>query len=151
MPPATPSGRRLTRPWPACRRSTAISSPATTSRTRTAPRRACGGRCCCPRCTPPRRRPAGAGPAPATTTAPGSVDAGAVLSVLKGKPPHPRSATRLPQFGSPDLRLLRRIGHVDPSSLDEYRAAGGYTSLRRALALGPDGVIREVLDAKLLG
>jgi len=49
------------------------------------------------------------------------------------------------------LRLLRRVGIVDPTSLDSYRAAGGYEALRRALALGPEGVIRELKDAKLLG
>ncbi len=49
------------------------------------------------------------------------------------------------------LRLLRRLGHVDPASLDSYRAAGGYEMLRRAVAAGPLGVIREVKDAKLLG
>jgi NADH-quinone oxidoreductase subunit F len=57
----------------------------------------------------------------------------------------------LPQFGDPGLRLLRRIGHVNPASLDDYRAAGGYESMRRALARGPSGVIREVLDSKLVG
>jgi NADH-quinone oxidoreductase subunit F len=50
-----------------------------------------------------------------------------------------------------DLRLLRRIGRVDPHSLDSYRALGGYESLRRAFDLGPEGVIREVKDSKLLG
>src|SRR4030095_6940855 len=49
------------------------------------------------------------------------------------------------------LRLLRRVGVVDPTSLDSYRAHGGYTALRRALELGPDRVIREVIDSKLLG
>jgi NADH-quinone oxidoreductase subunit F len=48
-------------------------------------------------------------------------------------------------------RLLRRVGIVDPSSLDSYIDAGGYTALRRALDLGPEGVIREVTEAKLLG
>ena len=49
------------------------------------------------------------------------------------------------------LRLLRRIGQIDPTSLGSYRAAGGYEMLRRAIALGPQGVLREVRDAKLLG
>jgi NADH-quinone oxidoreductase subunit F len=49
------------------------------------------------------------------------------------------------------LRLLRRLGHVDPASLDSYRAAGGYEMLRRAVEVGPLGVIREVKEAKLLG
>ena len=49
------------------------------------------------------------------------------------------------------LGLLRRVGRVDPESLDDYRAHGGYAALERALALGPEGVIREVLASKLLG
>jgi NADH-quinone oxidoreductase subunit F len=49
------------------------------------------------------------------------------------------------------LHLLGRVGLVDPSSLDDYRAHGGYGGLRRAVELGPDGVIRELKDAKLLG
>ena len=49
------------------------------------------------------------------------------------------------------ISLLRRIGHVDPASLDSYRAAGGYELLRRAVSLGPQGVLREVKDARLLG
>jgi NADH-quinone oxidoreductase subunit F len=49
------------------------------------------------------------------------------------------------------VRLLRRVGVVDPASLDDYRAHGGYEALRRAVELGPEGVIREVKDAKLLG
>ena len=47
--------------------------------------------------------------------------------------------------------LLRRVGKVDPTSLDEYRAHGGYQALRVAVGLGPEGVTREVKDSKLLG
>jgi NADH-quinone oxidoreductase subunit F len=53
-----------------------------------------------------------------------------------------------PRAGS---RLLRRVGIVDPTSLESYVQAGGYAALRRAFELGPEGVIREVTDAKLLG
>ena len=49
------------------------------------------------------------------------------------------------------LRLLRRVGRIDPGSLDAYRAAGGYEPLRRAIELGPAGVIAELKDANLLG
>ena len=49
------------------------------------------------------------------------------------------------------LRLLRRVGVVDPRSLGDYRAQGGYEALRAAIELGPEGVIREVKDSKLLG
>nr|WP_237551876.1 NADH-ubiquinone oxidoreductase-F iron-sulfur binding region domain-containing protein [Streptomyces sp. SID8367] len=60
-------------------------------------------------------------------------------------------APELPQAGDPGLVLLQRVGIVDPASLDDYRAHGGYTALRRAFALGPAGVIREVTDAGLVG
>jgi NADH-quinone oxidoreductase subunit F len=49
------------------------------------------------------------------------------------------------------LRLLRRVGLVDPVSIDDYRAHGGYEASRRAHELGPDGVIQEITDAKLMG
>ena len=58
---------------------------------------------------------------------------------------------RFPQRGDPSLRLLRRADVVDPSSLDDYRAHGGYQSLRRAFDIGPDAVIREVTESKLAG
>ncbi|WP_326809151.1 NAD(P)H-dependent oxidoreductase subunit E [Streptomyces sp. NBC_01775] len=63
----------------------------------------------------------------------------------------PEPARAVPQAGQPGLTLLRRVGAVDPTSLDDYRAHGGYTALRRAFALGPAGVIREVTDSGLLG
>ncbi len=81
------------------------------------------------------------------------VDADLVGAMLEGwdpGPPGPDRAPRVRGDGS-GLRLLRRIGVVDPTSLDSYRAQGGYQALRRALELGPAGVIREIEDAKLLG
>ncbi len=48
-------------------------------------------------------------------------------------------------------KLLARVGLVDPTSLDDYRAHGGYEALRRAISIGPEGIIREVNDANLLG
>ncbi|MGW1948131.1 NAD(P)H-dependent oxidoreductase subunit E [Streptomyces sp. NPDC001940] len=65
--------------------------------------------------------------------------------------PEPAASLAVPQAGQPGLTLLRRIGVVDPASLDDYRSHGGYTALRRAFELGPAGVIREVTDAGLVG
>ena len=48
-------------------------------------------------------------------------------------------------------RLVRRIGRVDPSSLEAYRQAGGYTALLKAIEIGPERVIAEVNAAKLMG
>ncbi|GAA2855180.1 NAD(P)H-dependent oxidoreductase subunit E [Streptosporangium fragile] len=63
----------------------------------------------------------------------------------------PPAEHAVPQAGDPSLVLLRRVGAVDPASLDDYRAAGGYAALREAVRLGPAGVIREVLEAGLVG
>ncbi len=57
----------------------------------------------------------------------------------------------LPQQGDPSLTLLKRIGAVDPTSLDTYRNTGGYRALSRAIEQGPEAVIREVETAKLVG
>ncbi|HZZ47046.1 MAG TPA: NAD(P)H-dependent oxidoreductase subunit E [Pseudonocardia sp.] len=53
--------------------------------------------------------------------------------------------------GGAALRLLARVGMVDPDSLDAYRAAGGYSALRRAVDIGPSRVITEIKDASLTG
>ena len=63
----------------------------------------------------------------------------------------PAPAAAVPQRGDPALRLLRRIGVVDPESLADYRSRGGYQALRAAVRLGPAGVIREVTDSRLVG
>ena len=51
--------------------------------------------------------------------------------------------------GERSLELIGRVGIA--GTLDEYRAAGGYAALRRALSIGPDAVIRAVTDAGLVG
>src|SRR5438132_4766727 len=46
----------------------------------------------------------------------------------------------------------RRCGAgMHPESLDSYRSHGGYSALRRAVELGPAGVLREVVESRLLG
>jgi NADH-quinone oxidoreductase subunit F len=58
----------------------------------------------------------------------------------------------LPQAGQSGLRLLRRIAAgVDPESIDAYIQAGGFESLRHAQELGPEAVLREVTESRLLG
>ncbi|MEO7397991.1 MAG: NAD(P)H-dependent oxidoreductase subunit E [Ilumatobacteraceae bacterium] len=49
------------------------------------------------------------------------------------------------------LVLLKRVGIVDPSSVDSYRANGGYLALRAAVEMGPAAVIREVTESGLVG
>jgi NADH-quinone oxidoreductase subunit F len=57
----------------------------------------------------------------------------------------------VPQAGDAMLKLLSRVGQIDPTSLDAYRAAGGYAALARAIEIGPEAVIAEVTASKLLG
>jgi NADH-quinone oxidoreductase subunit F len=79
------------------------------------------------------------------------VDADGIKAILGGATPPPPPSTEPPQLGEPGLRLLGRVGSVDPESLDDYRAHGGYDALRLAIDLGPEGVIREVIDSNLVG
>ncbi|HWO69696.1 MAG TPA: NAD(P)H-dependent oxidoreductase subunit E [Actinomycetota bacterium] len=80
-----------------------------------------------------------------------------VAAVLSGEPWDRLAPPQapLPQAEAPGgraaFRLLRRVGVVDPASLDDYRAHGGYEALRVAFEIGPEAVIREVKDAKVLG
>jgi NADH-quinone oxidoreductase subunit F len=53
--------------------------------------------------------------------------------------------------GGGPLRLLRRVGRIDPQSLDDYRAAGGYAALRKAIEMRPGGVVAETIASNLLG
>ena len=52
--------------------------------------------------------------------------------------------------GSP-LRLLRRVGKIDPESLDEYRANDGFRALEKAREIGPERVVAEIVASNLLG
>jgi NADH-quinone oxidoreductase subunit F len=56
-----------------------------------------------------------------------------------------------PQLGAASLRILRRVGAVDPENLDAYQASGGYAALRRAFEIGAEAVRREMTESKLLG
>src|SRR4029079_16921336 len=92
-----------------------------------------------------------AGTTPATfTVAP--IDAVLVGRVLEADGPPGRYSFRDPapadHVAAP---LLGRVGVVDPASLDDYRAHGGYTALTRALEIGPEAVIAEVTASKLMG
>ncbi|WP_328878109.1 NAD(P)H-dependent oxidoreductase subunit E [Streptomyces sp. NBC_00299] len=91
-------------------------------------------------------------PVRTAVSAPATVhDAVVAASAPDSAPEEPPAAPAVPQAGGDELILLRRVGVVDPSSLDDYRAHGGYTALRRAFELGPAGVIREVTDSGLVG
>ena len=98
-----------------------------------------------------------AGAAPdraACHTAPGAARAAAVSD---GDDPvaGPPALHSVPQAADPaaaaELTLLRRVGRADPESLSDYRRHGGCSALRRAVELGPAGVLRELRDSRLQG
>jgi len=73
-----------------------------------------------------------------------------VLAVLEGGAPTAPTVI-VPQGGDPDLRLLKRVGVVDPTSLSAYRASGGYMALAKSLEMGGQAVIDEVKASNLRG
>lgn len=75
-----------------------------------------------------------------------------VVSTWKGNPlSAPKLVDSVPQAGQPGLKLLRRIGRIDPRSFDDYVANGGFTALRSAIQMRPENVIQEVIESRLVG
>jgi formate dehydrogenase iron-sulfur subunit len=56
-----------------------------------------------------------------------------------------------PWFATQQRLTFARVGRIDPLDLAAYRASGGYTGLARALELGPEGTVNEVLESGLRG
>ncbi|WP_371575097.1 NAD(P)H-dependent oxidoreductase subunit E [Streptomyces sp. NBC_01314] len=91
-------------------------------------------------------------PVRTAVSAPATVEAAVLAaSAPDSAEEEPPAVMAVPQAGGPGLTLLSRIGVVDATSLDDYRAHGGYSALRRAFEIGPAGVIREVTDSGLVG
>ncbi len=86
-------------------------------------------------------------------TAIGPVDAVTVVRLLEDADHAPASHPDHdpPSPGLAPTGLLGRVGVVDPTSLDAYRASGGYVALSRAIEIGPEAVIAEVTASKLMG
>ena len=90
----------------------------------------------------------------------GAADAARRARRRGAAPPRVRRGARLrpagsalPQIERPcELRLLRRVGVVDPDSFDDYHAHGGYAGApARGRARRRRRRSREVTDAKLMG
>jgi NADH-quinone oxidoreductase subunit F len=79
-----------------------------------------------------------------------AIDAAAAPDVDPDPDPR-RVASLVPQAGDGGLRLLARCGTVDPTSLDAYRASGGYEALEAAQGMGAAAVIDEVTASGLVG
>ncbi|HEU4517562.1 MAG TPA: NADH-ubiquinone oxidoreductase-F iron-sulfur binding region domain-containing protein, partial [Steroidobacteraceae bacterium] len=56
-----------------------------------------------------------------------------------------------PWFATQQRLTFARVGRIDPLDLAAYRASGGYKGLARALELGPDATVNEVLESGLRG
>ena len=88
----------------------------------------------------------------------GPVDAGDIASlidagVLTGGA-HPLCqgiADDIPWLKRQTRLTFERCGVIDPRSLDDYRAHGGYRGLANALAAGPEATIAEVTNSGLRG
>jgi NADH-quinone oxidoreductase subunit F len=81
----------------------------------------------------------------------------AMLTIDAGDPvrrvvsPEPPPAAAVPQAGDPSLVLLRRAGRVDPLSLDDYLADGGFAALAKARGLDPRSLIEQVNESGITG
>ena len=86
-----------------------------------------------------------------------------VKSITAGKPverllyKHPQTGERIaheydvPFYREQQRVLLKNNGIVDPNSIEDYIAVGGYSALSKALGMKPDEVIAEIKRAGLRG
>jgi formate dehydrogenase iron-sulfur subunit len=84
---------------------------------------------------------------------PGDVDALLDAGMLEGKG-HKLCIGLVEEF--PWLKNQTRLtfkncGIIDPRSLEDYRAHGGYEGLRKAIAVGPEATVEEVITSGLRG
>ena len=80
---------------------------------------------------------------------PGLLDAG----MLQGQP-HAlcHGLTEQMSYLARQERLtFARVGIIDPLSLQDYEAHGGWQGLRSAVAMAPEAIVRQVLDSGLRG
>jgi formate dehydrogenase iron-sulfur subunit len=83
-----------------------------------------------------------------------AADVPTLLDVLPAGGPHPLRLGRpedVPFLKRQTRLTFARCGIVDPRSLDDYRAHGGYIGLQRAISLGPAAAVEEVLASGLRG
>ncbi len=79
--------------------------------------------------------------------------AGSIRDVLNlnDAAPEPNVVESTPQTDRASLRVMTRVGNIDPTSLDSYLASGGYLALDAALHMGRTGVVTEVKKSKIRG
>ncbi len=61
------------------------------------------------------------------------------------------SVMEFSRFNREKRIVMEKCGHIDPESIHEYVAAGGYSSLAKALETAPGDVVREIERSGLRG
>lgn len=83
-----------------------------------------------------------------------SEDVASVLESMASNGPHALRlgvADEIPWLKRQTRLTFARCGVIDPRSLEDYRAHGGYKGLERALSLGSDATLAEVTASGLRG
>jgi len=83
-----------------------------------------------------------------------SADAASLLDAIVSNGPHALRlglTEEIPWLKRQTRLTFARCGIIDPLSLTDYRAHGGYKGLERALTLPPDAIIAEVTASGLRG
>jgi len=62
-----------------------------------------------------------------------------------------RSDHEIPFYANQQRLVLRRSGHIDPTSIEDYIATDGYEALSLAFKLSPDEIIKQITDSYLRG
>jgi formate dehydrogenase iron-sulfur subunit len=81
-------------------------------------------------------------------------DAASLLDAVAGNAAHPLAlgpTDDIPWLKRQTRLTFARCGVIDPRSLDDYRAHGGYKGLERALSLGSEATLAEVAASGLRG
>jgi formate dehydrogenase iron-sulfur subunit len=81
-------------------------------------------------------------------------DAASMLEAMLADGPHPLRlglADEIPWLKRQTRLTFARCGVIDPRSLDDYRAHGGFQGFERALDLGPAATLAEVTASGLRG
>jgi formate dehydrogenase iron-sulfur subunit len=76
---------------------------------------------------------------------------GGLPPALAAHPLHLGPTEQLPWLARQQRITFARVGVIDPLSLDDYAAHGGWSGLDRALAMTPGGVVGEVTESGLRG
>lgn len=83
-----------------------------------------------------------------------SEDVASVFELMASDGPHALRlsvADEIPWLKRQTRLTFARCGVIDPRSLEDYRAHGGYKGLERALSLGSDAILAEVTASGLRG